>query len=62
MDPRPPGADRLHTAYSLESVIDELTFAVGPALAVALSTALSPEAGPLVAVVLLTLGVLMFVP
>ncbi|MEW2217046.1 MFS transporter [Streptomyces globisporus] len=56
------GSDRLHTAYSLESVVDELTFVVGPALAVALSTALFPEAGPLVAVVLLTLGVLMFVP
>ncbi|WP_103535661.1 MFS transporter [Streptomyces sp. SM11] len=56
------GSDRLHTAYSLESVVDELTFVVGPALSVALSTALFPEAGPLVAVVLLTLGVLMFVP
>ncbi|PVC84536.1 MFS transporter [Streptomyces sp. CS014] len=56
------GSDRLHTAYSLESVVDELTFVVGPALAVALSTALFPEAGPLVAAVLLALGVLMFVP
>ncbi|MFD3816109.1 MFS transporter [Streptomyces rubiginosohelvolus] len=54
------GSDRLHTAYSLESVVDELTFVVGPA--VALSTALFPEAGPLVAVVLLALGVLMLVP
>ncbi|MGA6172682.1 MFS transporter [Streptomyces sp. NPDC012600] len=56
------GSDRLRTAYSLESVVDELTFVVGPALSVALSTALFPEAGPLVAAVLLILGVLMFVP
>ncbi|WP_098022090.1 MFS transporter, partial [Streptomyces sp. wa1071] len=56
------GSDRLHTAYSLESVVDELTFVVGPALSVALCTALFPEAGPLVAGVLLVLGVLMFVP
>ncbi|MEW2071200.1 MFS transporter [Streptomyces sp. NPDC007346] len=56
------GSDRLHTAYSLESVVDELTFVVGPALSVALSTALFPEAGPLVAAVLLTLGVLLLVP
>ncbi|MFH9267738.1 MFS transporter [Streptomyces sp. NPDC017546] len=56
------GSDRLHSAYSLESVVDELTFVVGPALSVALCTALFPEAGPLVAGVLLVLGVLMFVP
>ncbi|MFG3408052.1 MFS transporter [Streptomyces sp. NPDC048142] len=56
------GSDRLHTAYSLESVVDELTFVVGPALSVALSTAFFPEAGPLVAAALLTLGVLLFVP
>ncbi|MFI1831208.1 MFS transporter [Streptomyces sp. NPDC020412] len=53
---------RLHTAFSLESVVDELTFVVGPALSVGLSTALFPEAGPLVAVALLTIGVLLFVP
>lgn len=56
------GSDRLHTAYSLESVVDELTFVVGPALSVALCAALFPEAGPLVAGVLLMLGILMFVP
>ncbi|MFH9478299.1 MFS transporter [Streptomyces anulatus] len=56
------GSDRLHTAYSLESVVDELTFVIGPALSVALCTALFPEAGPLVAGVLLVLGILMFVP
>ncbi|MFF8501690.1 MFS transporter [Streptomyces anulatus] len=56
------GSDRLHTAYSLESVVDELTFVIGPALSVALCTVLFPEAGPLVAGVLLVLGILMFVP
>ncbi|MEU5980162.1 MFS transporter [Streptomyces sp. NPDC047315] len=56
------GSPRLHTAFSLESVVDELTFVVGPALSVGLSTALFPEAGPLVAVALLTVGVLLFVP
>ncbi|MGK5497766.1 MFS transporter [Streptomyces sp. URMC 125] len=53
---------RLHTAFSLESVVDELTFVVGPALSVALSTALFPEAGPLVATAFLVVGVLLFVP
>lgn len=53
---------RLHTAFSLESVVDELTFVVGPALSVALSTAAFPEAGPLAATVLLAIGVLLFVP
>ncbi|MEU9607014.1 MFS transporter [Streptomyces sp. NPDC048057] len=56
------GSPRLHTAFSLESVVDELTFVVGPALSVGLSTALFPEAGPLVALALLTIGVLLFVP
>ncbi len=52
---------KLHTAFSLESVIDELTFVVGPALSVALCTALFPEAGPLLAVIFLAVGVLLFV-
>ncbi|WP_426500545.1 hypothetical protein [Streptomyces sp. D54] len=43
------GSDRLHTAYSLEPVVDEPIFVMGPALSVALCTALFPEAGPLVA-------------
>lgn len=52
---------RLHTAFSLEAVVDELTFVIGPALSVALCTTVFPEAGPLVAVVFLALGVLLFV-
>ncbi|MFD4440501.1 MFS transporter [Nocardia sp. NPDC058519] len=53
---------QMHTAFSLESVVDELTYVTGPALAVVLSTALFPEAGPLLAVILLMVGVLLFVP
>ncbi|MFE3447126.1 MFS transporter [Nocardia sp. NPDC059180] len=56
------GSSRMHTAFSLESVVDELTFVAGPALAVVLSTALFPEAGPLLAAILLMVGVLLFVP
>ncbi|WP_190126943.1 MFS transporter [Streptomyces inusitatus] len=53
---------RLHSALSFESVVDELTFVVGPAVAVTLCTAFFPEAGPLAATALLALGVLLFVP
>ncbi|GAA3132234.1 MFS transporter [Streptomyces rectiviolaceus] len=56
------GSSRLNAAYSLESVVDELTYIVGPAIAVVLGTALFPEAGPMVAAVLLVVGVLLFVP
>ncbi|MFC4335357.1 MFS transporter [Salininema proteolyticum] len=56
------GQDRLHTAFSLESVVDELTYMVGPAVAVTLSTALFPEAAPVLAAVLLAIGVALFVP
>ncbi|NNH71238.1 MFS transporter [Nocardia uniformis] len=56
------GSSRMHTAFSLESVVDELTFVAGPALAVVLSTALFPEAGPLIAALLLLVGVLLFIP
>ncbi|MER6668853.1 MFS transporter [Amycolatopsis japonica] len=55
------GSPRLHTAFALESVVDELTFVIGPALSVALCTTVFPEAGPLVAVVFLAIGVVLFV-
>ncbi|WP_233224209.1 MFS transporter [Amycolatopsis sp. BJA-103] len=55
------GSPRLHTAFALESVVDELTFVIGPALSVALCSIVFPEAGPLLAVVLLAVGVLLFV-
>lgn len=51
------GQPRLQTAYSLETVFDEVTFIAGPPLSVGLSIALFPQAGPLVASLLLALGV-----
>ncbi len=52
---------RLHTAYALEAVIEDVTFIAGPALSVLLCTTLFPEAGPLVAGALLAVGVALFV-
>lgn len=40
----------LHTAYSLESALDELVFVVGPILATTLATAVTPSAGLIVPV------------
>jgi MFS family permease len=54
------GSPLLHTAYSFESVVDEVVFIVGPILAVGLSTSWFPEAGPLLATVLLAVGTLLF--
>lgn len=51
---------RLHTAYSFESVVDELCFIAGPILAVGLSTALFPEAGVLVSAMFLAVGAVLF--
>ncbi|MFF2013395.1 MFS transporter [Streptomyces sp. NPDC058195] len=50
----------LHTANSFEQAADELCFMLGPALAALLCGALFPEAGTLVAAVLLMTGVLVF--
>ncbi|WCD89164.1 hypothetical protein KPP03845_105583 [Streptomyces xanthophaeus] len=47
----------LHTAYSLESVLDEVCFIFGPILAIGLSTIWFPEAGPLIAALCLLVGV-----
>ncbi|AXG80710.1 MFS transporter [Streptomyces paludis] len=47
----------LHTAYSWESIVDELCFIVGPILSIGLSTAWFPAAGPLLAAVFLLAGV-----
>ncbi|WP_255595951.1 MFS transporter [Cellulomonas sp. C5510] len=46
----------LHTAYSLESALDELVFVVGPILATTLATAVAPSAGLVVPVVGMVLG------
>jgi MFS family permease len=55
------GTPRLHTAFSFESVLDEVCFIIGPPISVGLSVAIFPEAGPLAAVILLTMGVTAFV-
>ncbi|GHB71214.1 MFS transporter [Streptomyces cirratus] len=47
----------LHTAYSFESVVDEVCFIFGPIVAISLSTTWFPEAGPLVAAACLLVGV-----
>ncbi len=52
------GSPLLHTAYSYESVIDEVCFIVGPIVSIGLSTSWFPEAGPLLAAVCLAAGVL----
>ncbi|WP_405192345.1 MFS transporter [Streptomyces anthocyanicus] len=53
-------ADALHTANSFEQATDELCYMFGPVLAAFLCTALFPEAGTLVGVVLLVTGMLLF--
>lgn len=50
------GQPQLQTAYSLETVLDEVSFIAGPPLAVGLSVALWPQAGLLAAAALLLLG------
>ncbi|MGI5403405.1 MFS transporter [Streptomyces sp. CA-135486] len=47
----------LHTAYSWESIADEVCFIVGPIVSIGLSTAWFPEAGPLLAAGFLVIGV-----
>ncbi|WP_225830365.1 MFS transporter [Streptomyces sp. NK08204] len=51
------GTPKLHTAYSFESVVDEVCFIVGPIASIGLSTAWFPEAGPLLAASFLAVGV-----
>ncbi|MFG3294183.1 MFS transporter [Streptomyces sp. NPDC048179] len=46
----------MHTAFSLESVFDEVVFIVGPILSIGLCTVWFPAAGPLLAVVFLAVG------
>ncbi|MFH8792018.1 MFS transporter [Streptomyces sp. NPDC017941] len=48
---------QLHTAYSFESVVDEICFIFGPIISIGLSTVWFPEAGPLLAGVFLAVGV-----
>jgi MFS family permease len=51
------GTPQLHTAYSFESVVDEVCFIFGPIVSIGLSTAWFPEAGPLLAACFLAVGV-----
>ena len=51
------GQDRLQTAYSLETVLDEVSFIAGPPLSVGLAVAVFPQAGVLAAALLLVAGV-----
>ncbi|MXM68845.1 MFS transporter [Streptomyces sp. HUCO-GS316] len=51
------GTPQLHTAYSFESVADEVCFIFGPIISIGLSTAWFPEAGPLLAACFLAVGV-----
>jgi len=52
---------QLQTAYSLETVFDEVTFIIGPPVAVGLAVLWFPEAGLLTAAIFLLLGVLALV-
>ncbi|HET8594262.1 MAG TPA: MFS transporter [Intrasporangium sp.] len=51
----------LHTAMSFEQVMEEVTFVIGPVLAVWLATALFPEAGFVFATACYGIGVLIFI-
>lgn len=55
------GKPLLHTAFSLDTVLTEMAFILGPPLAIGLSTGLFAEAGPLAVAVLLAVGVTAFV-
>jgi MFS family permease len=54
------GSPRLHTAFSLESVADEVCFVVGPAAVTLLATQLHPAAGVVCAALCALLGSLWF--
>ena len=53
------GSPRLHTAFSLESVVDEIIFVVGPALVTLLATGVYPAAGVGAAALLCVTGSLL---
>jgi MFS family permease len=46
----------LHTAYALESVVDEICFIIGPIVSIGLCTIWFPEAGPMLAALFLAVG------
>ncbi|MDR2986353.1 MAG: MFS transporter [Nocardiopsaceae bacterium] len=51
---------RLHTAFALESVNDELIFVIGPALVTVLATQLAPASGIGIASLLCIVGTILF--
>ena len=53
-------AQHLHTAYSLESALDEVVFVVGPVLATVLATTVAPAAGLVVPILALGIGGMLF--
>jgi MFS family permease len=54
------GSPLLHTAFSLESVADEVIFVIGPVLVTLLATGVDPAAGVIAAVLLCVTGTLLF--
>ncbi|WP_433362221.1 MFS transporter [Streptosporangium sp. CA-115845] len=54
------GTARLHTAFSFESVADEVIFVAGPALVTALATMINPYAGLIVALTCTIVGTIAF--
>ncbi|MEP7453218.1 MFS transporter [Phyllobacterium sp. SB3] len=52
---------QLRTAFAFESVVDEIIYMVGPIIAIGLSVALFPQAGPLAATLFLAVGSILFV-
>ena len=54
------GTTRLHTAFSLESVADEIIFMVGPVIVALLATDVYPAAGLAAAVLLCLVGTVLF--
>jgi len=54
------GSPRLHTAFSLESVADEVCFVLGPAMVTLLATQVHPAAGVTAAALLCLAGTLWF--
>ena len=54
------GTSRLHTAFSIESIADELCFIVGPAAVTLLATQVHPAAGVTAAAALCLAGTLWF--
>jgi MFS family permease len=54
------GSPRLHTAFSFESVADEVVFVLGPAAVTVLATEVDPAAGVVIAALLCVAGTLWF--